>query len=168
MADENDLTLTRAEYERLRAAAERLLARERRGHTLQPTALVHEAWLRLARQRRRDFGPNESGGLVRAAAGAMRLSLVDHARRRGAAKRAVPNGAARDAVAPPPPPFELAEALARLEPELAAVVELRFGRGLADPDVARALGVSTRTVRRRWRLAKAALAEALGDGDRRG
>lgn len=162
MADEKELPLTRAEYDRLRAAAERLLARERRGHTLQPTALVHEAWLRLARQRRRDFGPDESGGLVRAAAGAMRLSLVDHARRRGAAKRMTVEGATRDAAPDAPPSIDLTDALACLEPDLAIVVELRFRRGLADADIARALGVSTRTVRRRWRLAKAALADALG------
>jgi len=161
---ESPLPLTRAEYDRLKRAAERLLARERRGHTLQPTALVHEAWVRLARQRRREFGAEDTGGIVRAAAGAMRLALVDHARRRGAAKRRI---------APPPasgegradangPSLELLEALGRLEPELAIVVELRFVRGLQDPEVARALGVSTRTVRRRWRVAKAALAESLG------
>ncbi len=157
-----------ATYDRLRRIASHLLTRERRGHTLGPTALVHEAYLRLP-----PLGPDEGGAaLSRAAAAAMRLVLVDHARARRAAKR----GAARK-----PRPLDEAvrlyeansldlvavdEALRRLErfdPELAAIVDLRFFGGLGEEEIAAVLSVSARTVRRGWRAARLFLARELSD-----
>jgi RNA polymerase sigma factor (TIGR02999 family) len=147
---------TTGTYTELRGIAAALLARERHGHTLAPTELVHEAWLKV----RRGVAPRSRVAL---AASAMRAALVDHARRRNASKRGA--GAAalslctetaaeeRDAYL-----VALDEALDELaghDAELARLVELRFFGGL-DPDaVARALGLSPRTAKRRWQLAKA-------------
>lgn len=167
-----DRFLSDASYERLRALARYFLGRERRDHTLQPTALAHEAFLRLP------AGADESDPahprFLRAAAAAMRRVLVDHARTRRAAKR---GGAGRreplddalllyetnasDLVA-------VDEALARLErfdPELAALVDLRFFGGLTEEEAAAALGVSPRTARRAWRAAKLWLSRELSPGD---
>jgi len=149
----------------LRHVAAGVLSGERGGHTLRPTELVHEAWLKL------------QGGVLPAdasrialAAHAMRETLVDHARRRGAQKRG--GGRAREelderAVAAERDAYVVAldealDQLAELDPELARVVELRFFAGLDTDAVALALGLSPRTVKRRWQLAKAWLHRRIG------
>ena len=145
---------TTGTYAELRRVAAALLAHERRAHTLAPTELVHEAWLKLRAA---------PGARVALAASAMREALVDHARRRGAQKRGAdrralelePESAAAERDAYVVALDEALEELARHEPELARMVELRFFGGLDAEAVARALGLSSRTVKRRWPLAKA-------------
>lgn len=131
-------------------------------HTLQPTALVNEAWLRLfPREVAQRF--EDRGHFLKAAACAMRSVLVDHARakrsqKRGENQKPLPLDAALEV-------FEeqsldvvaLSDAIDRLEsyqPELAKVVELRFFGGLTIQETAEALGVSTQTIDRRWRVAR--------------
>lgn len=167
-------------YEQLRRAAQLELAGERSGHTLSATALVHEAYLRLA-------GPREVPWAGRthfyvAAAEAMRRVLLDHAKARGRLKRGGSGGAARA-----PMDFasvgELAtsgnseqivsfdEALRRLEtesPEAARVVQLRFYAGLSVEQTAQAMAISDRSVNRRWVFARAWLHRALREGEARG
>jgi len=155
-------------YAQLRDLARRQMDGERAGHSLQPTALVHEAWLRLG-------GSDAVGWQGRAhffgsAAEAMRRILVDHARGRNAQKRGA--GSARlplDAVelAAADDPWQvlvLDEALDRLEANdkrLASVVRLRFWAGLEEREVAELLQLSERTVRNDWKLARAWLAREL-------
>ena len=148
------------QHAELRQLARRFLRGERRDHTLAPTDLVHEAWVRLGRGRN-----------FVAAARVMREVLIDHARRRSAAKRSggrrveMPDPEAvaieRDAYV-----IALDEALAdlaQIDPELSAVVELRFFGGASVEETAAALELSPRTVKRRWQLAKAWLhREILG------
>jgi len=154
-------------YEDLRRLAEAYFRRQDPGHTLQPTALVHEAWLRLAQ------GPAiaDREHFLAVAATAMRQILVDHARRRGAAKRG--GDASRitldDAVSPAPAPaldlLDLDAALtmlARLDPRKARVVELRFFAGLTLAEVAAVLHVSAVTIGTDWRMARAWLSRELG------
>lgn len=148
-------------YEELRKLAERNLADERRNHTLSPTALVHEAYLRLV-------GPAETPWDSRAhffgaAAQAIRRILTDHARARGRVKRgggAKPVAFDEQSVAAPESDLDfvgLDEALtklAALDPQKARVVELRFYAGLPVESVAAALGVSPSTVARDWAFAR--------------
>lgn len=153
-------TETYAELRRLAAA---LLARERRAHTLAPTELVHEAWLKLR-------GGVTPASRLALAASAMREALVDHARRRGAQKRGAGAGtialdastAAEERDAYVVALDEALRELAALDPELARLVELRFFAGLGGEAVAQALGLSPRTVKRRWQLAKAWLHARIG------
>jgi RNA polymerase sigma factor (TIGR02999 family) len=156
-------------YDELRAMAHRQLAREPAGHTLQTTALVHEAWLRLA-------GGSEVGRRGRAyffaaCARAIRQVLVDHARRHRAAKRG--GGALAVELADvhlavdefAVELIDLDEALVRLaelEPRHAQVVECRYFGGMSVEETAEALGVSPRTVKYDWALARAWLFDALG------
>lgn len=156
-------------YEQLRALARRQLATERSDHTLQPTALVHEAWLKLCEGRRKEFA---SPGHYRAAAAqAMRRILLDHAKARGRAKRG--GGAARVTLAgiaelvtlDPERWLDLEQALQTLEaetPEVAAVVQLRVFGGLSVAETAEQLGVAPRTVDRDWLYARARLRQLLG------
>jgi RNA polymerase sigma-70 factor, ECF subfamily len=162
--------LTPLVYDELRRIAARYIRRERPGQTLQPTALVHEAFLRLAGA----GSPwRDERHFVGIAARSMRQILVERARARGALKR----WAALDrvtlsaslAVAADPesvlPPLD--EALTRLEaidPEQARLVELRYFMGLDIEETATALGVSPATVKRRWALARAWLFRELGGG----
>ena len=158
-------------YDELRALARQELAGERPGHTLQPTALVHEAYLRLVGG---EGGPFENRAhFFGAAATAIRRVLVDHARRRGREKRG--GGVAPlslDKVNPAQPISDaellgLDEALARLsefDPTKARVVELRFFAGMTVEELARALGLSESTVRRHWRTARAWLRGELTGG----
>ncbi len=148
-------------YGALRDLADRYLGQESVGHTLQPTALVHEAYLRLVGNG--NLGAGGRGHFYAVAARAMRRILVDHARRRGAVKRGggvqrVPLAEAADAdVAPDDYILELDEALtelASLDLPLACVVELRFFGGLTIEETAALLEVSSMTVKRRWRMAK--------------
>jgi RNA polymerase sigma factor (TIGR02999 family) len=155
-------------YAELRELARRQMGGEAAGHSLQPTALVHEAWLRL--------GGNESVGwqgrahFFGSAAEAMRRILMDHARRRNAQKRGA--GSRRlpldvvELVSADDPwkVIVLDEALVRLEardPRLASVVRLRFWAGLDEREVAQLLQRSERTVRNDWQLARAWLSREL-------
>lgn len=155
-------------YAQLRDLARRQMSGEAAGHSLQPTALVHEAWMRL--------GGHESVGwqgrahFFGSAAEAMRRILVDHARskhaqKRGAGSRRLPLDAVELAAADDPwQVIVLDEALARLEqhdPRLASVVRLRFWAGLQETEVAELLQMSERTVRSDWKLARAWLAREL-------
>lgn len=155
-------------YDHLLRQARRFMARERPGHTLQPTALVHEAYLRLARQKRVSWRDRHHFYAV--AATAMRRVLLNCARARQTAKRSA-EPPVRLLVEPPPRSDERAadllaldEALTRLaeiDPRQARIVELRFFAGLTIEEAARALGISTVTVKRDWRLARAWLQREL-------
>jgi RNA polymerase sigma factor (TIGR02999 family) len=145
----------------LRRVARLLMRRQPKGHTLQPTALVNEAYLRLLGGAPGDFADRDH--FLRTAARAMRSILVDHSRKslsrkRGGDRVHVPLPEDVAAQAPDEEVVAVHEALARLEaaePRAARVVELRFFAGFGEEDVARLLGVGLRTVRRDWQLARA-------------
>jgi RNA polymerase sigma factor (TIGR02999 family) len=155
-------------YDELRDIARLHLKRERAGHTLQPTALVNEAWLKLSG--RPDFPVADSNAFRALVSRAMRQILIDHARARGADKR---GGAAvhvtlhTDVPAAEPQPVDLLELddaladLGRRDPRLERVVECHFFGGLSKAETAQALGVSTRTVERDWLRARAYLDQLL-------
>jgi RNA polymerase sigma factor (TIGR02999 family) len=172
--------LDRQVYAELRALAARYLAGERAGHTLQPTALVHEAYLRLASSPAAEGRTRQE--FIAIAATVMRRVLVDSARARRAAKRAGPDGGGHRIA------IEHAELFARapdsgaagateavdlvaldsalrtldaVSPRQARVVELRFFGGLSVEQAAELLGVSTRTVEVDWRTARAWLRREL-------
>jgi RNA polymerase sigma factor (TIGR02999 family) len=156
-------------YAELRRIAARHLRRERVGHTLQPTALVNEAYLRLVDQRHVDW--ENRAHFFGAAAHLMRRILVDHARRRGASKRgegmrALSLEDAHDVPAPAEVAVtDLDRSLTRLEEadaDLARIVELRAFGGLTIEEAAQVLKVSPATVKRDWRTARAWLARDLG------
>lgn len=154
-------------YAELHQIAERHMARERDDHTLQPTALVHEAYVRLARGAA--FDADSRMHFLRLASQVMRRVLVDHARARQAAKRGSAllvtlDESAAGHEAPLLDMLALDDALTRLaaaEPRCAEVVTLRFFAGLEVVEIADALGISTATVKRDWRFARAWLATAL-------
>ncbi|MBL8858903.1 MAG: sigma-70 family RNA polymerase sigma factor [Planctomycetes bacterium] len=156
-------------YDELRALAALQLAHERRGHTLQATALVHEAWIKLSGM---DVAQvHEHGHFLALAATAMRRVLVNHAEARNALKRGGDRGrvtlfeAASVFEEEADDIIDLDTALTRLaqaEPEKARIVELRFFAGLSNEETARALSLSTRSVERGWRFARAWLARELG------
>jgi RNA polymerase sigma factor (TIGR02999 family) len=159
-------------YEELRGVAARLMSRERTGHTLSPTAVVHEAVIRLLGEAVFDQAADRSF-LFAAAARAMREVLIDHARRRAAGRRGggrkrVPldavvdyfDGQGLDVVAV----HEALDRLAELDGRQAQVMTLRYFGGMTVPEVAAALGVATATVERDWRLARAWLAGQLEGG----
>jgi len=161
--------LLRLVYEPLRAIAERHLHRERDGHTLQPTALVHELYLKLVDQRRVEW--NDRTHFFAVAAQVMRRILVDHARRRNSEKRGggvspVTIGAALD-VAAVVENFDVValdaalEGLEKVFPQQAKLVELRFYGGLTIDETASVLGVSAATVSREWTMARAWLRRAM-------
>ena len=156
-------------YAELRRMAARQLRAERVGHTLQPTALVHEVYLRLVDQRQVDW--RDRAHFFGAAAQVMRRILVDHARRRRASKRGdglvtVSIDQANEAIAPDGlPVLELDHALDRLaglDEGLARIVELRAFGGLTIEEAACVLKVSPTTAKREWRTAKAWLTRELG------
>ena len=154
-------------YPELRKIAARHLRRERSGHTLQPTALVHEAYLRIAGK---DQVWNSRSHFFAVAAEIMRQILVDHARKRQAVKR---GGAARrvelddvllatDAAADSVLDIDRAiDQLASLDPRQANIVVFRTFGGLTEDEIAAVLGVSVRTVKRDWRMARAWLRGVL-------
>ena len=148
-------------YNELRGLAAQKLAQEKPGQTLQPTALVHEAYLRLVvHDHSRRW--NDRGHFFAAAAQAMRRILVENARRKRAKKRG--DGLARqplDGVVAPGPDEELLaldEALQKLaesDPVKARLVELRYFAGLTGEQAAKVLGISTATADRHWAYARA-------------
>ena len=148
-------------YDELRRLAAARMARESAGHTLQPTALVHEAWLRLVNDEDRSW--NNRAYFFAAAAEAMRRILVEHARRKSRLK----HGGGQERVniedldladATPDEKLLLVnEALERLErenPERARVVVLRYFAGMTNKEVGETLGISERSVDRHWVCAK--------------
>jgi RNA polymerase sigma-70 factor, ECF subfamily len=158
-------------YAELRAQARRAMRREGAGHTLQTTALVHEAYLRLIDQRRVTW--RNRAQFFGIAAQLMRRVLVDHARTRNAEKRGggsplLTLGAAEQAAVAAEDDavdvlalHDALERLAALDPEQARLVELRYFGGLTIEDTAAALGVSRATVNREWAIARAWLRREL-------
>jgi RNA polymerase sigma-70 factor (ECF subfamily) len=155
-------------YGELRRVARRELHRERIGHTLQPTALVNELYLRLVEQNRASW--QNRAHFFAVAAQIMRRILVDHARAQVAAKRggSSPRLSLSDAEdVGVEPAFEVLAVdqaltrLATLDADQARIVELRYFSGLTVEETAHVLGTSPRTVKREWRLAKAWLFEQL-------
>lgn len=164
-ANPNDLLP--AVYAELRRLAAFKMASEPPGHTLQPTALVHEAWLRLSGENGPRF--NDRVHFFAVAAEAMRRILIDRARRR----QRLRHGGGQDRVDLEDIQIasaesderllqihELVDQLAVEHPDQAAVVKLRFFVGLSDAEIARALDVSERTVERHWAYAKVWLLRA--------
>lgn len=159
-------------YDELRHIAARHLRNERPSHTLQPTDLVHEAFLRLVRQR---VTWQNRAHFFGVAANIMRRLLVDHARRKQADKR----GAGAETIALDAS-LELGEvrnldivalddclnALARVDPQQSKVVELRFFAGLSIEETAEVLSISPATVKREWRLARAWLLREMENAGR--
>src|SRR6184192_3948592 len=159
-------------YDELRRLAAAYMRRERPGQTLQPTALVHEVYMRLA-----GAGTpwNDERHFVGIAARSMRQILVERARARGAQKRwagldrvslseSLVGARAEDAMLP-----ALDEGLERLEhldPQQAKIIELRYFVGLSVEEAADALGISPATLKRRWLLARAWLFRELNHGAR--
>jgi RNA polymerase sigma-70 factor (ECF subfamily) len=160
-------------YDQLRQVATRLMRRERQDHTLPPTAVVHEAVIRLLGDAVFDRSPDRAF-LFASAARAMREVLVDHARRRAAGRRGgswrrVPldnvvdyfeeQGLDVSAV------HEALDRLAELNERQGQVMTLRYFGGLTVPEVAAALDVSVVTVERDWRLARAWIRDQLREAD---
>jgi len=159
--------LTTLAYQELRRLASGYLRKERPGHTLQPTALVHEAYIRLASQRARW---ESRAHFVAMAASMMRRILVDHARKKQTRKRG--SGAERISIAGLRSRneerstnllalHEALEHLAVLDPRQASLVELKFFGGLSVDETAELLGISPATVKREWSHARAWLREQL-------
>lgn len=170
-------------YEGLRRQAAALLARERPDHTLEPTALVHEAWLRLSKKLDSNkLPPHEVAALT---GQVMRHILTDHARARTTSKRegiarSIPvdtlDAKSEPAATPIGPTAhsdpgarlvlavdEALEDLQRVDAQLAQVVELRFFAHKTLDEIAQATALSIRTVTRRWQLARAWLLDHLGE-----
>jgi RNA polymerase sigma factor (TIGR02999 family) len=158
-------------YDELRKLAAHRLAHQTPGQTLQPTALVHEAYLRLVGDPKGSDWDSR-GHFFAAAAEAMRRILVENARRKGRRKRGggltrLDLGAAEQAAVPEVREDLLAldEALTKLaaaDPQAARLVQLRYFGGLPVPEAARALGVSPRTADRLWAFARAWLLREVG------
>jgi RNA polymerase sigma factor (TIGR02999 family) len=162
-------------YDELRAIAARHMRRERPGHTLQATALVHDAFLKLVDQTRVEW--RDRAHFFAIASQAMRRILVDHARARAAAKRGA--GAARlsadetvllgeQSALSPEELLSLDSALdelAALDPGHARIVELRYFGGMTIEETAEALGTSPATLKREWSLARAWLRRRLSGTD---
>jgi RNA polymerase sigma-70 factor, ECF subfamily len=155
-------------YNELHRLASSYLSREAPGHTLQPTALVHEAYLRLVDQRRVDW--RNRAQFLGVAASLMRRILVNHARDRAARKRGGnPNRVSLSLVEAPSgrPDVELIaleealERLAALDERKSKVVELKFFGGLTIEEIAEVLQVSGATVEREWAFARAWLYDAI-------
>ena len=164
-----DSTLLDLVYHELRRQAHRYLQKERIGHTLQTTALVHEAYLKLSKQRSVTW--QSRAHFFAIAATLMRRILIDYAKTRHRVRRGGMQSDVRLDTA-----FELSaaetsfdlidldQALERLsekDPELARIVELRFFAGLEVPETAEAMGISESTVKRGWAMAKAWLHREL-------
>jgi RNA polymerase sigma factor (TIGR02999 family) len=149
-------------YDELRRLAAHRLAGERNHHTLQPTALVHEAWLKISNDQGREWNGRQH--FFAAAAEAMRRILVDRARRRLAAKRGAGEGCldADDLEIPAPAPddqllavSESLERFAVLDPRKAELVKLRYFVGMNFEESASALGIAVPTAKQWWAYARA-------------
>ncbi|MCX5688473.1 MAG: ECF-type sigma factor [Planctomycetota bacterium] len=176
-------------YRELKAIATAYLAREDAGHTLQPTALVHEALVRLAHENSRNATGSTSSlwangrEFLRLAIVAMQRVLIEHSRRKKAARRGGAGASGHAAVARSRLPLEMLhdrpagsdargdefEQLERVldrfeavDPRAATVVRFRFFGGLSGPETARALGISPSTVESDWRIARAWIGRAMG------
>jgi RNA polymerase sigma factor (TIGR02999 family) len=159
-------------YRELRRLAAQYMQQERVGHTLQPTALVHEAYLRLTHQDRANW--RNRAQFMGVAGQLMRRILVDHARKRCAAKRGVPLVTLDDSVAQQladvSRPEEILavhltlERLERLDPQQGKLVELRYFAGLSAEETAEAMEIPLRTVEREWTAARAWLRAQLAGG----
>jgi RNA polymerase sigma factor (TIGR02999 family) len=164
--------LTPLVYTELRHRARRLMGRERAGHSLQPTALIHEAYLRLVGAAPVDW--RDRRHFYALSARLMRQILVDHARSRGRQKRggaAMPIAFDETVVGLPKAPDlvrldDALQALAETDARKSRVIELRFFGGLGVDDTAHILEVSPQTVLRDWKLAKAWLQREMTRGDR--
>lgn len=160
-------------YAELRRRAQARLRHERSGHTLQATALVHEAYMRLIDQKKVRW--QDRAHFFAFAGQAMRRILVDHARKHKAAKR---GGAAtkvtlNEEIAPSKQRdvdvealHDALEILESMDSRQARIVELRFFAGLTEEEISEVLGISTGTVKRDWRSAKAWLFHELYSGDK--
>lgn len=163
-------------YGELRSLAQAHLRDERTGHTLQPTALVHEAYLRLLNAAQVPW--RDHAHFLRAAALSMRRILIDHARarltrKRGGGREALELASVTEALQQEDGAGLLAldeamEHLAGVHPEAARVVQLRFYADLDSATTARVLGISERTARREWAFARGWLRERLERADRGG
>jgi len=158
-------------YDELRRLASACMRRERIDHTLQPTALVHEAWLRLAGQR--EWSIENRAHFFGMAAQVMRRILIDHARaaqaeKRGGAATVVSLDNALTLAAESPLQFldvhRAMERLEKLDPRRAHIAEMRFFAGLSVEEIAELNGVTPRTVNRQWRAARAWLGRELSGG----
>lgn len=158
-------------YDDFRKLAGMYMKRERAGHTLQPTALVHEAYLKLIDQTRVEWHGRTHFFAV--GAQAMRRILVDHARRRnrlrhggGRYRLCLTEGLAlspqrdEDLLAVD----EALQKLTKVDPRQATIVELRFFGGLSVEEVAEAMGLSKRTIEKEWTMVRAWLRSELGEG----
>jgi RNA polymerase sigma-70 factor, ECF subfamily len=156
-------------YRELRQLAARHMRGERHDHTLQPTALVHEAYMKLTGQRELSF--ENRAHFFGVAAGVMRRILIDHARavraeKRGRGDAKVPVDDILEVVGTESPDYliELDQALDRLaalDDKQARVVELRYFGGLSVEETAEVMGVTSRTINRHWRVARAWLHREL-------
>jgi RNA polymerase sigma factor (TIGR02999 family) len=155
-------------YEELRKLADHRMSQERRDHTLQATALVHEAYLRLLGDNERSW--TNRAHFFAAASEAMRRILIDHARarqgpKRGGDRKKLPSDVLDLAVIDDPDQImALDEAISRLEEqdaEAARVVRLRFYAGLSVEETAEVMNISPRTVKREWAFARAFLFREL-------
>jgi RNA polymerase sigma-70 factor (ECF subfamily) len=155
-------------YDELRAMADKYMRREHVGHTLQPTALVHEAYLRLVNQ---DTPWQNRSHFFGVAAQIMRRILVDYARRniaskRGGGNRKVSLDEVGEVAAAQPESLlaldEALERLARMDEEKCRIVELRYFAGLSVEETADAMKMSVATVMRHWSMARAWLHKQVG------
>jgi len=182
MSSDDDLrpqSLMPLVYDELRRIAARYVSRERQGQTLQATALVNEAFVRLSAERPRDF--QDRTHFLAIAALSMRQILVQRARARHAAKRGgqreriTLDDVAAAAGGPGQPPGGLDEVdllalddalsqLSQMDPELARLVELRYFGGMTVEETAEAMNISPATVKRHWSVARAWLRRAI-EGD---
>lgn len=158
-------------YDELRAVASRLMSRERAGHTLQPTVLVHEAYIKLIDQESLRW--NDRAHFLAIAARAMRQILIDYARRRGAGKRGGEWQRVtldEEIALGPGPDLELLdldsalERLAALDERAAHVAELRLFGGVSVEEAAHVLSVSPRTIKGDWAMARMWLSRELAPG----
>ncbi len=158
-----------AVYQDLRRVARAQFSQEAVGHTLQPTALVSEAWMRLSGN---EYELDSRAKFFAAAGKAMRRILIEHARKKHAAKRGGKNvretmaqfGGVDKAVCA----IEVDDALQALEKEdasLARIVELRFFAGLTVEEIAEVQGISAATVKRHWKFARAWLFDRMGGSE---